>query len=87
MEPGETETKQMSAADVQHLGSGDGAEISSVEGFEGLSEEFRSEALSELVLLFSRPSEPRRAAGARHFVGLRYAPASSMPGPGGGVSF
>ncbi len=62
-------------------------EISAVKSFERLQEELRGESLGKLVILFRRLSEPTPAARPRHFVSLRYAPASSMPGPGGGVSF
>lgn len=87
VEPSEPKAEKMGAADIQKLRSGEDVEISAVKSFERMQEELRGESLGKLVILFRRLSEPTPAARARHFVSLRYAPASSMPGPGGGVSF
>src|SRR3954464_12497258 len=72
----------MSAADVQQLHGGVGIKLASVEGVQGLQQERQGDALQELVLFKDALDAPvtRRA---RLFVGLRFAPASSKPGPAG----
>ena len=86
-EPSEPEAEQMRAADHQQFGRGERVERSPVKAFEDLEEELRGEPFGELLFLFSRSADPLPTAGAKHFVGLRYAPASAMLGPGGEVSF
>ena len=73
----------MGAADTKKFGGVGGIDLPPVELLNGLENEIRSEALGELMGLFRSPSGTAPTAGARHFVVLRYAPASSMPRPGG----
>ena len=77
LKPRLAEPKQMSPADLQQLGSGQGVELTPIEVVEGLEDELRSETASKLRLLFINESERARSSRARPFVGLRYAPASS----------
>lgn len=77
----------MRPADLEEFGRSYGIEISPVKGGEGLQEEVLGEAFGQLVFVFKRSLNSPPTTRARHFVGLRYAPASSMPGPGGRVSF
>ena len=87
VEPGEPKAEQVGATDIQKLGSRVDIEISAVECLKGMQEELGGESLGELVFLFRTLSDRSPASRTMHFVSLRYAPASSMHGPGGGVSF
>lgn len=87
MEPGATKAEQVGPADIKEFGGAEGIEGSQIEGSEGLADEIRGQALDELMLLFRATWEPGSSTRARHFVGLRYAQTSSMPGPRAGVSF
>lgn len=80
--PCQAEAEEMGATDTEELGGLGRVDQAAVKGLDGLSDEIRSQALGELMLLFSTPSGPHATAGARHFVGLRYAQTSSMPRPG-----
>jgi len=73
----------MGSADTEEFGGVGGIDLPPVERLDGLENEIRGEALGELMGLFRSSSGPPPTAGARHFVVLRYAPASSMPRPGG----
>jgi hypothetical protein len=75
----------MGAADIEQLRGGVGIKFTTVEGVQGLQEERQGDAFEELVL-FKDPLDPAAARRPRLFVGLRYAPASSKPGPAGGNS-
>src|SRR5205807_10121525 len=70
----------MGAADVQQLHGGVGVKLASVEGVQGLQKERQGDALEKLVL-FKDALDAAVARRARLFVGLRFAPASSKPGP------
>ena len=82
LKPEGAQTKEMGAADIQQLGGGGSVELPLVEGVQGLLKEREGNALAELML-FKGPMDARVACRARLFVGLRYAPASSKPGPAG----
>ena len=73
----------MSAADIEQLCGGVGVKFATVEGVQGLQKERQGDALQEFVL-FKEALDPATAHRPRLFVGLRYAPASSKPGPAGG---
>lgn len=77
VEPREADPEEMRPTDTEKFAGVGGIERFAVKGLEGLANEIRGEALGELLLLFSRASGSTPAAVARHFVGLRYAPASS----------
>jgi len=64
------------------LSGGGSVELPLVEGVQGLLKEGEGDALAELVF-FKDPLEAIAARRARLFVDLRYAPASSKPGPAG----
>ena len=80
LKPEGARTEEMGAADIQQLGGGGSVELPLVEGIQGLLKE--QDALAELML-FKSPLDARAACRARLFVDLRYAPASSNPGPAG----
>jgi len=82
LKPGGAQTEEMGAADVEQLRGSIGVEIALVEGVKGLAEERQGEALEKLVFC-KGPLDAGVARRARLFVGLRYAPASSKPGPAG----
>jgi hypothetical protein len=82
LKPEGAQTEEMGAADIQQLSGGGSVELSLVEGVQGLRKEWESEALAELMF-FKGPMDARVACRATLFVGLRYAPTSSKPGPAG----
>ncbi len=85
LKPGGAQAEEMGAADLQKLRGGVGVEVALVEGVQDLLEERQSDALKELVFC-KGPLDGGGARRARPFVGLRYAPASSKPGPAGKAS-
>ena len=82
LKPEGAQTKEVGAADIEQLSGGGRVELPLVEGVQGLLQEREGDALAELML-FKGPMDARVACRARLFVGLRYAPASSKPGPAG----
>ena len=82
LEPGGAQAKEVSPTDAQELGGGVRIEVAAVESVERLVEELYGKAFGKLVFC-KRPLSLGDAHRARLFVGLRYAPASSKPGPVG----
>src|ERR1043165_1838760 len=81
-QPAGAQPIEVSTADVEFLGRGGGVELARVEGFKGLVEEQGGKAVGDLMF-FKGQLHPALARWAKLFVGLRYAPASSKPGPAG----
>ena len=54
------QAEEVGAADAQQLGGGEGVQVATLEGVEGLTEELRGEAAGELAF-FKRPSKRARA--------------------------
>jgi len=82
LQPNGSQAKEVSTTDAQQLGGGVRVQVAAVESVERLVEERQGEAFGELMF-FKQPVSPGVARRARLFVGLRYAPASSKPGPAG----
>ena len=82
LQPGGAQAEEMGAADIEQLRGGVSVEVALVEGVQGLLEEWQGEALEKLVFC-KGPLDAGGARRARLFVSLRYAPASSKPGPAG----
>ena len=87
MKPSPTEAEQVGPTDPKQFGGTGGIKGALIEGIEGPADEIRGQAFDQLMFLFKALSEPGRSTSARHFVGLRYAQTSSMPGARAGVSF
>ncbi len=82
VDPAEAKAEEVGPADVQTetgLGRIDQAVMEVVEGE---VDEVGGEPATDLALVFKAASRPAAVSGARPFVGLRYAPASSSPRPG-----
>ena len=82
LKPSGSQAKEVSTADAQELGGGVRAQVAAVESVEGLVQERYGETFGKLMFC-KGPLSRSGARRARLFVGLRYAPASSKPGPAG----
>ena len=79
-QPGGAQAEEVGPADAQELGGGVRVQVAAVESVERLVEELEGEAIGELMFC-KRPLIGGAVGRARLFVGLRFAPASSKPGP------
>jgi len=77
VEPCEADPEELSPTDAENFAGGGSIESPVMKRLDGLAYEFRGQALGELLLLFRKLSGSLAAAVARHFVGPRYAQASS----------
>ena len=82
LQPGGAQAEEVRPTDAQELGGGVRVKVAAVESVERLVEELESETFGELMFC-TRPLGGGVARRARLFVGLRFAPASSKPGPAG----
>ena len=82
LKPGGAQAEEMGAAEIQKLRGGADVERALVESVQGLQKERQGDALEKLVF-FKGALDAGGARRARLIVGLRYAPASSKPGPAG----
>lgn len=82
LKPGGAQAEEMGATDAQQFGGSIRVQLPAIEGVECLVEKRNGQALGQLML-FKGALNPGSARRARLFVGLRYAPASSKPGPAG----
>ena len=82
LKPSSAQAKEVSTTDAQELGGGVRIEIAAVESVRRLVEELSGKTFGELMFC-TRPLSLGGARRARLFVGLRFAPASSKPGPAG----
>ncbi len=80
LQPSGAQTKKVGPTDAQELGGGGRVKVATVESVERLVEELEGETFGELVFC-KRLLICGVARRARLFVGLRFAPASSKPGP------
>ena len=82
VDPAEAKAEEVGPADVQTETGLGRIDQAVVEVVEGEVDEVGGEPAADLALVFKATSRPAAVSGARPFVGLRYAPASSSPRPG-----
>jgi hypothetical protein len=78
-----TEGVETTTGNFELVGSFDGAEPQFPKTIQNVTNEGRRMSMKQLLVLFKKADSTRAASRASHFVGLRYAPASSMTGPWG----